>query len=550
MLPTSLVFAGTVLAASSAPVPALPRVRGLDAAAQGQLEAKGLPGLALAVLEGDELVHLAGYGRAAISPERTVEADTPFELASISKQFAAAAAMRLVEEGRLDLDQEVKHLLPELRVHGGALRVRHLLGQTSGLPELLDLPGFETLAARPSRKSSLEDLLRAIAGPPLRFPPDSFWAYSNSNYTALAALVERASSKPYARFLKDLLKPLGLEAIAPCHTLPRKGRADVYRSTAEGLRPVPPDTNPHTYTGNGDLCGTARDLARWTRALATGRVVSAESYRRMVTPGPVGAGFTPPYGYGLSLLPLAGRRAVSPHGLHRHGRGVLSRERDHDRRPHQPRPFLRRGAAASDRPRPLRPARAAASGSGPGDVRGSGALRRELRRRLVPLPRLPPRWPARARQSSVRDTAPVGPGSSAALRVGGRAGRHRHRAGRREDARRGFAVRLGGQAQLRAADDRADPSRQVAVQEPAPELIRSLPEIATMASACLKRYLKQLVPERVGCLVSVGPRVSRGRGGRRVEASIWAGVCATSTVGTFVGTSRASNWLRRSVGPA
>jgi CubicO group peptidase (beta-lactamase class C family) len=317
MLPTSLVFAASVLAGSSAPgqaVPALPRVRGLDAAAQGQLEAKGLPGLALAVLEGDELVHLAGYGRAAIGPERTVEADTPFELASISKQFAAAAVMRLVEEGRLDLDQEVKRLLPELRVHGGALRVRHLLGQTSGLPELLDLPGFETLAARPSRKSSLVELLRAIAGPPLRFPPDSFWAYSNSNYTALAVLVERASSKPYARFLKDLLKPLGLEAIAPCHTLPRKGRAVVYRSTAEGLRPVPPDTNPHTYTGNGDLCGTARDLARWTRALAAGRVVSAESYRRMVTPGPVGAGFTPPYGYGLSLLPLAGRRAVSHTG--------------------------------------------------------------------------------------------------------------------------------------------------------------------------------------------------------------------------------------------
>ncbi|HRX04894.1 MAG TPA: serine hydrolase domain-containing protein, partial [Anaerolineae bacterium] len=117
----------------------------LDAYVSQQMERLRIPGAALAVVEGDRIVHLRGFGRARPGGQAP-SAETPFVLGSTTKSFTALAVMQLVEAGKIDLDTPVQRYLPWFRVADLAastrMTVRHLLNQTSGLP---GLPGMTLL---------------------------------------------------------------------------------------------------------------------------------------------------------------------------------------------------------------------------------------------------------------------------------------------------------------------------------------------------------------------------------------------------------------------
>src|SRR5919199_3951527 len=115
-----------------------PDVAKIDAFVRGQVERHGIPGLALAVVEGDQIIQLGGYGTADRSG-RAVTPQTPFVIASASKPLTALAVMQLVEAGKVALDAPVQRYLPTFRVADPVasqqITVRHLLTHTSGIPE-------------------------------------------------------------------------------------------------------------------------------------------------------------------------------------------------------------------------------------------------------------------------------------------------------------------------------------------------------------------------------------------------------------------------------
>lgn len=268
------------------------------------LQARQVPAASLVVLRGDDTVVARGYGDA--TPE------TVFQLGSISKQFLAALVMRLQEQGRLRVDDRVTRHLDDVP-HLGAVRLRHLLNHTSGLREVFTEKEYQAGIEDLSRRR--EDLRRLVRRLPVDFEPGGRWSYSNANYMLLAEVVEKVTGRPYEVALAEhFFRPLQLSSLRACPSVPDgPGQARGHVIRDGGVVPSAPE-NMEFIRGDGGLCGNARDVARWLRLLATGRVVSLASFDAMAEPTPVAGGEFADYGFGLSRVPLGGRRKIAHNG--------------------------------------------------------------------------------------------------------------------------------------------------------------------------------------------------------------------------------------------
>ena len=222
------------------------------------------PGCALAVMHGGAIVYEHGYGMADLEHDATIRGNTPFHVASISKQFTAAAIVLLAQEGKLSLDDEIHKYLPELAAFGAPITIRQLLHHTSGLLdqwELLQLAGYRYSLDLITDQDvmSLVDRQRE-----LNFPPGSRFLYSNTGYTLLGQIVQRVSGQSLREFTTSrILKPLGMS-----HTHFRDDHAEVIRGEALGYERNAAGafrlsvTNFDTV-GATSLYTTVEDLANW-----------------------------------------------------------------------------------------------------------------------------------------------------------------------------------------------------------------------------------------------------------------------------------------------
>lgn len=170
-----------------------------------QMTAQRIPGLALTIIQGDQVRYSQGYGLA--HDEQAVTPQTQFYLASLSKSFTAVAVMQLVEAGQIDLDQPVQRYLPELILADAAqtaqITVRHLLNQTSGLADA----GFPEM--RLSQPATTSERIATLRTARLVEPPGRELHYTNTNYQILARLVEVVSGEPFSTYLQNhLFAPL------------------------------------------------------------------------------------------------------------------------------------------------------------------------------------------------------------------------------------------------------------------------------------------------------------------------------------------------------
>lgn len=294
-----------------------------------------LPGVSIAIMRGHRLVLAKGYGLADREAGATATAHTIYAIGSLSKQFTAAAIVKLYEEGRIQLNEPVTKYLPEYRAAQTPVpTIRNLLQQNSGLPAWDDLPEFQDVDTGDPGRYKLLKIVDVIARQPPLYRPGEWWSYSNSNYTVLAAVVERVTGTRHDEYLVGaFFDRLGLRSTGGCTSARVSSdgqRAVGYQdSRSYALRPVTA-VKAMAFTGAGGLCSNVVDLATWMQALVDGKVVSITSFRQMTTAVAVGAGFTPPYGFGVSLLPLAGQRAVWHGGVLSGYTAVLAYFPEHD----------------------------------------------------------------------------------------------------------------------------------------------------------------------------------------------------------------------------
>jgi len=293
-----------------------------------------LPGVSIAVMLGHKLVLAKGYGEADHKAGTPATERTIYAIGSISKQFTAAAIMKLYEQGRLELDEPVTKYLSEYRAARTVPTIRNLLQQNSGLPAWDDLPEFQDVDTGDARRFELLKLVDVIARQSPLYRPGEWWSYSNSNYTVLAAVVERITGTRHDEYLADtFFDHLDLQSTGGCESarVTSAGQRAVGYQDSDSyvLRPVT-TVKAKAFTGAGGLYSNVVDLVRWMRALVDGQIVSANSVRMMTTASPVSAAFTAPYGFGVSLLPLAGQQAVWHTGVLSGYTSVLAYFPEHD----------------------------------------------------------------------------------------------------------------------------------------------------------------------------------------------------------------------------
>jgi CubicO group peptidase (beta-lactamase class C family) len=175
----------------------------IDTYVEGQMRELRVPGLALAIVQGDQIVHLKGFGVAG--PDgRPVTPQTPFQLASLGKPMTGVAIMQLAEAGKLDLDHPVQRYLPWFRVADEAasaqITVRHLLYHTSGLPEAV---GVEYALGGDARPDALEQRVRELRSVRLSHPVGQAYEYSNAGYMVLGMLIQQISGQPYDEYMHE-----------------------------------------------------------------------------------------------------------------------------------------------------------------------------------------------------------------------------------------------------------------------------------------------------------------------------------------------------------
>ena len=286
----------------------------VDSVATAAVAEHRTAGVSVAVVKNGRTVLAKGYGFADLENDVPATPETVYRIGSITKQFTSAAIMRLVEQGKLSLDDTLQKFLPNFPTQGNRVTVRHLLTHTSGIKS------YTSLGAKWARVIRLDlapdSVVALFANEPFDFKPGDAWRYDNSGYFLLGMIIEKLSGKPYGQYLKDeFFTPLGLGSTIYCDQAPLiRHRAQGYATRPGGeLINAEPLSMTQPYAA-GSLCSTVNDLVAWTLALSSGKVVSPASYKLMTTPGTLNDGKPLTYGFGLGVGELGGHRQVSHNG--------------------------------------------------------------------------------------------------------------------------------------------------------------------------------------------------------------------------------------------
>jgi D-alanyl-D-alanine carboxypeptidase len=285
----------------------------IDAAITEQVHEQQVTGAAVGVYQDGALLVLKTYGLRDVAKNLPVDAETRFEIGSVTKQFTAAAILQLQERGKLSIDDPLAKYLPTFP-HANEITLRQLLNQVSGLPNYTGLPDIATAMAT---IPDATDKIVAYVNKPLNFTPGTKWEYSNTNYWVLGKVVSRVSGMSYEDYLREhIFKAAGMT---------RSGFVSDESSFDDFAIPYwqgpkndgptqPAPTMLESWPGAaGAIVSTVGDLAAWDIALASGKVIGRDSFALMSSPGRLANGKLTDYGMGLEVGSHEGHARIA-HG--------------------------------------------------------------------------------------------------------------------------------------------------------------------------------------------------------------------------------------------
>ena len=248
------------------------------------------------------VIHKNNYGYADLRKKTPLTDSSIFHLASVSKQFTAAAILILVDEKKLKLTDKLRDFYPQLPYEG--ITINHLLNHTSGLPLYF---WFADHVWKSDTPPTNEQMIETMAKNEMKpfFAPGQKFEYSNTGYFILASIVEKVSGQTFSNFLKTkIFDPLNMnqtyvytypfDSIRPYqlmgYQVSRRGRA----------REIPPFLNDGIF-GDKTVYSTSKDLFFWLKGLNEGKILSQNSLKLMYTQGKTNSGWKAPYGMGFRL---------------------------------------------------------------------------------------------------------------------------------------------------------------------------------------------------------------------------------------------------------
>jgi CubicO group peptidase (beta-lactamase class C family) len=248
---------------------------------------------AVLVSRGSTILVNKGYGSANLEWQMPNSPATRFRVASLTKQFTAAAIMLLEQRGMLRIEDPVSKYLPDAPAAWRSITVFNLLTHTSGIPDLTTFPDF---AERVTQRTTPEQLVGSFRDKPLDFPPGTDFRYSNSGYILLGYILEKVSGQSYADFIqKNIFVPLGMKSSgydSNAAIVPMRAQGYAQRAGGVAIADYLDMTVPFSA---GGLYSTTRDLLRWEHGLFDGQLLSPSSLARMTTP------FKKDYAFGIAV---------------------------------------------------------------------------------------------------------------------------------------------------------------------------------------------------------------------------------------------------------
>lgn len=298
-----------VFAAPAAAQPFTPsEIARVDSVVAAALARSGIPSASVAVVRDGKIAFAKAYGRQ--SPDQpNPDPDARYPIASVSKQFVAAALLLLEDEGKLSLDDPVSRHLPSIG-GGERMTVRQLLAHSAGLTDYW--PQDYAFSAMKQPVTPRQILDRWARKPD--FAPGTDFRYSNTGYVAAGLIIEKLTGQPLMQVLKArLFDPLGLSAIDMDDAVGPGAAAPTRRNALGPVRPETPAARGWLYAAGG-LAMSATDLARWNIARIDRALLPAEDWTAQEAPQPLTGGRSANYGLGVVLRERGGVRSVEHSG--------------------------------------------------------------------------------------------------------------------------------------------------------------------------------------------------------------------------------------------
>ena len=272
----------------------------------------GAPAMAWGAVCNGKILSAGGKGIADVADTFVPDANTVFEIGSLTKTFTASLIFQLQEEGKLRVDAPVSTYVKDLPGRWRRLTLSQFLSHTSGLPEYLNEANFRTLMPQ---DLSPRDIVAMVADLPLRFGAGERHEYNNLGFILLGMTAEAVTGQCYWDELQHrFFAPAGMSSTGPRNRL---SHAKKYASGHfwDGSRydDNPPRSAPGSTWSAGGLLSTVADMNRWSLAFDRGKILSMDVRRRMWTPAHLANGEPAGWGYGWQVETVEGRTVVS-HG--------------------------------------------------------------------------------------------------------------------------------------------------------------------------------------------------------------------------------------------
>lgn len=289
----------------------------IDATMLAEMERQEAVGLAIGVIRHGRVAYVKGYGLADREANIPVTDKTMFRWASVSKLLTAIAAMQLVDQGRLNLDDDVRDYVPEFPEQDETITVRDLLCHQSGIVHYSNgrvIP----LKRKYQIAHPFADVVTALdtfKRSPLVCMPGEKCSYTSHGYILLSAVVERAGDERFADQIdKRIAKPLGMKTLQPDYQwvdIPYRARG--YRRV-DGQIVESTDTDVSWKLGAGGFISTVGDMARFAAAISQGRLLKSRDWQQVATAQQTALGETTKYGLGFAVSGEGNRLRLSHNG--------------------------------------------------------------------------------------------------------------------------------------------------------------------------------------------------------------------------------------------
>jgi CubicO group peptidase (beta-lactamase class C family) len=243
---------------------------------------------AILVAKDNEIVLNKGYNFANNEKKIPNRMDTYFDIGSITKQFTAAAIMKLEMQGQLNTQDKISSYLNSVPQDKSAITIHHLLTHTSGIKDSTG-DDYEII----DKEQAIERILNL----PLFAVPGENYIYCNDGYTLLAAIIEERTNETYERYVNtNLFQPCGMSSTG--YRIPDWVEENVSHGYVSGVDQGKPTEKNYAYwnlMGNGGMLSTTGDFFKWHQALLGNHVFSDEAKKKLFTP------FINDYAYGWQV---------------------------------------------------------------------------------------------------------------------------------------------------------------------------------------------------------------------------------------------------------